>query len=146
MNKSKSSKTLIERYPPSRSCSCEICLGYCKRPGWWTVHEATKVINAGYANRMMLEIAPELTFGVLSPAFKGNESSIALNLYSRNSCNFLNHNLCELYSTGLMPLECRFCHHNRPGQGNICHLDIEKDWNTPMGQALVQRWIFIVKL
>jgi hypothetical protein len=146
VNKYKKPKALIEKYPKSESCNCEICLGYCRRPGWWTVREAAKAINAGYAGRMMLEISPEMTFGVLSPAFNGNEGKIAINIYSRNGCNFLKHNLCELYSTNLMPLECRFCHHGRVGLGQKCHLDIEKDWKTPSGQALVKRWVSIVRL
>ena len=29
--------------------------------------------------------------------------------------------LCTLHSTGLLPLECRFCHHSRIGQGIKCH-------------------------
>jgi hypothetical protein len=63
--KTESRKTLLEKYFPSEPCSCEICLGYCARPGWWTVEQAA-AIEAGFDNRIMLEIAPELTFGVLS--------------------------------------------------------------------------------
>jgi hypothetical protein len=133
-------KTLKEKYPPSNPCSCDICLGYCRRPGWWTVEEAIKAISIGYANRMMLEIAPELSFGVLSPAFKGCEGGIALNIFAHQGCNFLKDNLCELHGTGSMPLECRFCHHERVGLGMQCHLDIEKDWNTLKGQALIKEW------
>jgi len=135
------SKSLNEKYPPSESCSCDICLGYCRRPGWWTVEEAEKAIRAGYANRMMLEISPEMTFGVLSPAFNGCEGGFALNIYAHSGCNFLKNNMCELYLTGLMPLECRFCHHERAGVGQKCHIDIEKKWNTSIGQALVARWL-----
>lgn len=133
-------RTLAEKYPPSEPCSCSICLGYCKRPGWWTVEEAERAIDGGYANRMMLEISPELTFGVLSPAFKGCEAGIALNIYASFGCNFLKDNLCELHGTGFQPLECRFCHHERTGLGEKCHLDIEKQWHTREGQALVIRW------
>lgn len=114
-------------------------MGYCQCPGWWTVEEAIKVIDAGYASRMMLEISPEMTFGVLAPAFRGNEGRIAINLYANNGCNFLNNNLCELHGTGYMPLECRFCHHERLGLGKNCHYDIEKDWKTPAGQTLVKK-------
>ena len=146
MSKRKKIKALNEKYPSSEPCSCTVCLGYCQRPGWWTVEEATKAIDVGYANRMMLEIAPEITFGVLSPAFRGNEGRIAVNQFARNGCNFLKHDLCELHGTGLMPLECRFCHHERIGLGKKCHYDIEKDWNTPKGQILVKKWITIVSL
>ena len=76
-------KTLPEKYPPSEPCACEICLCYCIRPGWWTVEEATLALEAGYGNRMMLEIAPELTFGVLSPAFKGCEKSFATHQFAK---------------------------------------------------------------
>ncbi|HEX2980297.1 MAG TPA: hypothetical protein VHO48_08540 [Anaerolineaceae bacterium] len=133
-------KTLAEKYPPSEPCGCEICLGYCVRPGWWTVAEAARAIAAGYAPRMMLEIAPERTFGVLSPAFKGCEGKLALNLYAKRGCTFLHNGLCELHGTGFQPLECRFCHHDRVGQGLRCHADLEKDWHTPAGQALVEEW------
>lgn len=89
----------------------------------------------------MLEIAPELTFGVLSPAFKGCERSIAADQFAQNKCTFLKNDRCELYGTGYQPLECRFCHHDRRGLGPKCHADLEKDWKTPAGQALVEAWI-----
>lgn len=135
------SSNLQEKYPASEPCSCEICLGYCRRPGWWTVEEAAAAIQAGYGHRMMLEIAPELSFGVLSPAFKGCERSIASNPFAGRGCTFLRQGLCELHGTGHQPLECRFCHHERRGLGLRCHHDLEKDWKTPAGQALVKAWI-----
>jgi hypothetical protein len=136
----KRKKTLADKYPPSEPCACEICLAYCVRPGWWTVREAAGALNAGYAGRMMLEVSPERTFGVLSPAFKGCEGAFALNTHARRGCNFLKDNRCELYGTGFQPLECRFCHHDRPGLGPRCHTAIEKDWLTPAGRALVAGW------
>ena len=132
---------LFKRYPPSEPCNCEVCVGYCMRPGWWTVREATRTMQAGYGDRMMLEISPELTFGVLSPAFKGCEGACATNQFAKNGCTFLKNSRCELYGTGHQPLECRFCHHDRPGLGSQCHADLERDWNTPAGQALVLMWI-----
>jgi hypothetical protein len=134
-------KSLKERFPPSRPCSCEICRAYCTRPGWWTVEEAYQAIKAGYGHRMMLEIAPEMTFGVLSPAFKGCECNFALQIYAKNGCNFLHNGLCELHGTGYEPLECLYCHHSRKGLGQKCHQAIEEDWNRPAGQVLVKTWI-----
>jgi hypothetical protein len=98
-------KSLAEKYLPSQPYSCVICLNYCLRPGWWTVEEAAKAIQAGYARRMMLE-----------------------------------EKLCELHGTGFLPLECRYCHHDRQGLGVKCHADLEKDWNTPAGRSLVVGW------
>jgi len=133
-------QTLSEKYPPSEPCACEVCLGYCARPGWWTVAEAEHALEAGYGPRMMLEMAPDRSFAVLSPAFKGNERAFAKQLFADQGCTFLVDGLCQLHGTGIQPLECRFCHHNRPGQGPLCHADIERDWNTPAGVALVVKW------
>ncbi len=144
--KSKLKRTLAEKYPPSEPCTCDTCLGYCARPGWWTVEEAKRALEAGYGNRMMLEVAPELTFGVLSPAFKGCERSFATNQSAQNGCTFLKNERCELHGTGYQPLECRFCHHARCGWGKNCHADLETDWKTPAGQTLVNRWIQQVSL
>jgi hypothetical protein len=136
----KGHQQLQSKYPPSEPCSCDICKSYCSRPGWWTVYEAEHAIEAGYAHRMMLEMAPEGTFSVLSPAFKGNEVNFALEIFSTQGCTFFNDGLCELFGTGHEPLECRFCHHDRPGQGIKCHSDIEKQWNTPEAKRLIVRW------
>jgi hypothetical protein len=138
--KPKKAKTLIEKYPPSEPCTCEVCVGYCARPGWWTVVEADRAIEMGYAGRMMLEMSPDRSFGVLSPAFRGCEADFARELYARRGCTFLQNGLCELYGSDLQPLECRFCHHDRPGLGAKCHADIEKDWRTAAGTSLVVRW------
>lgn len=141
MKRKKKHRPLKERYPPSEPCSCEICKSYCIRPGWWTVEEAAQAIKAGYGPRMMLEISPEMTFGVLSPAFKGCEGNYALQKYANNGCNFLRDSLCELHGTGCEPLECLYCHHLRKGLGRKCHAAIEKDWQSTAGQALIHNWI-----
>ena len=133
-------KRLAEKYPPSEPCSCPVCVSYCRRPGWWTVAEAASAIEAGYAGRMMLEISPDRSHGVLSPAFKGCELQFASEGFAAQGCTFLKDGLCELHGSGLMPLECHFCHHDRPGQGPRCHADIGKDWNTAAGRALVVHW------
>jgi hypothetical protein len=109
------------------------------------VEQAAHAIDAGLGGRMMLEVAPELTFGVLSPAFKGCERSVAINQFAKNGCTFLNNDRCELFGTGHQPLECRFCHHERRGLGPKCHADLEKDWHTPAGQTLVNKWLQSLK-
>jgi hypothetical protein len=131
---------LINKYPPSPACACDICLTYCARPGWWTVSEATQVLNAGYAKSMMLEISPDRTFGVLSPAFKNNGGFFALAEFAKQGCVFFINDQCGLHGTDLQPLECRFCHHDRPGQGPLCHAEIAQNWDSPAGRALVLRW------
>jgi hypothetical protein len=142
--RSRHKHSLSKKYRPSELCPCEICVGYCMRPGWWSVAEAARAMEAGYGPRMMLEMSPELTFGVLSPAFKGCEGDLAINLFSQNGCTFLRDTHCELYGTGYQPLECRFCHHERKGLGLQCHEDLESDWHTSVGQTLVLRWVKIM--
>lgn len=132
--------TLVERYPPSPPCACDTCVAYCQRPGWWTVEEATSAIAAGFGPRMMLEMSPDRSFGVLSPAFAGNEGDFALDRHKSRGCTFLKENRCELHHTGLEPLECRFSHHDRTGQGPDCHAAIGHDWDSDAGRALVTRW------
>lgn len=94
---------------------------------------------------MMLEISPEMTFGVLSPAFRGCEGNYALDFFKNTGCTFFINKLCELHGTGHQPLECRFCHHARKGLGTKCHADIEKEWNTQEGQRVVRKWIAITE-
>jgi hypothetical protein len=105
------------------------------------VEEASRAIDLGYGDRMMLEVSPEMTFGVISPAFKGAEKNFALQEHSANGCTFLKDSLCELFETSVQPLECRFCHHDRIGLGKKCHDALEKDWNTHAGQKVVKKWI-----
>jgi hypothetical protein len=131
---------LARKFPPSEPCACPVCVGYCARPGWWTVREAGMALNAGFGARMMLEIAPDRAFGVLSPAFKGCEGHLGLQKFSTAGCTFFLDERCELFASGFQPLECRFCHHDRPGQGKACHAAIEKDWDSPAGHTLVARW------
>jgi Fe-S-cluster containining protein len=132
---------LLQKFPPSEPCNCEICLAYCARPGWWTVEQAAKAIESGYASRIMLEISPEQDFCVLSPAFKGCESQLVNYSHILRGCTFLQNNLCELYGTGFQPLECRFCHHLRRGLGSQCHAALETEWKSDLGRGLVETWL-----
>jgi hypothetical protein len=105
------------------------------------VKEAQAALDAGLGPRMMLELSPDRRSAVLSPAFKGNESTYAYAEFADRGCTFLrSDSRCELHGTGSQPLECRFCHHDRRGEGPKCHRDLEKDWNSHAGRRLVERW------
>jgi len=80
---------------------------------------------------------------VLSPAFKGCETCFATNECAANGCTFLIGEKCELHGTGYQPLECRYCHHTRVGQGLHCHTDLENDWHSRQGQRLIGQWCAI---
>jgi hypothetical protein len=136
----KREKTLAEKYPPSEPCSCEVCVEYCVRPGWWTVQEASTAMDAGYAKRMMLELSPERNFAVVSPAFRGCEGTFAFERYRTHGCTFHENDRCLLHDAGLKPLECRFCHHSRAGMEPACHADLERNWHSPAGHVVVAHW------
>jgi hypothetical protein len=134
-------RSLEERFPPSEPCGCDFCTACCKRPGWWTVAQASRALSAGYGGRMMLEVSPDFRFGVLSPAFRGCEGNFALQEFAGAGCTFLKRGRCFLHGTGFEPLECLFCHHERIGQGAVCHRALEEDWHSAAGQKLVAKWI-----
>ncbi len=137
---------LYHRFPPSESCSCAICMAYCERPGWPLVEEARLAMQAGLFRRYMLEFAPDLSFAILAPAFRGNEAQFALQRFAHAGCTFLTEKGCAIFDTPYRPLECRFCHHDRIGKGLACHLAIAKDWNTSKGKRTVNRWLEMVGL
>ncbi len=69
---------------------------------------------------------PNGLFAVLSPAFKSCEGGFALQSAAEKGCSFLLPDKnCELHATPFLPLECAFCHHERVGQGRLCHADLE---------------------
>ncbi|MBN1983004.1 MAG: hypothetical protein JW795_15840 [Chitinivibrionales bacterium] len=92
---------------------------------------------------MMVEASPEFSFGVLSPSFKGNEGGFARAEFATNGCTFLKDLKCELFGTGVQPLECRYCHHERRNQGPECHTAIEKEWYSQQGQKVIVEWFKI---
>ena len=140
MKRKKVIRLLSERFPPSDPCECDICRSYCVRPGWWTVEEAARALAAGYGNRMMLELSPDRSYGVLSPAFAGCEGAFAMQEFAKNGCNFYRQGLCGLYGTGFEPLECRYCHHEREGMGLVCHDAIAQQWRAE-GHEVVRAWL-----
>ncbi len=132
---------LHKKYPPSPPCGCDICRAFCRRPGWWSVAQAAAALRGGLGKRMMLEVAPERTYAVLSPAFRGCEGKLATQTYANQGCTFLREDdSCELHASPYLPLECAFCHHERAGLGKQCHADLRADWRTPEGRQLVRVW------
>lgn len=57
----------IASFQTSPPCTCQVCVSYCQCPGWWTVAQAARAIEAGYASRMMLK---------MSPSGSGKEASV----------------------------------------------------------------------
>ena len=129
-------RSLVEKYPPSAQCSCAICISYCRRPGWWTVEEAAAARQAGDGDSMVLEVGPGNAFRFLSPPFSGNEVVFTAKEVAGQDYTFLENERCQLYVTSHQPLECPFCHHDRPGQGTSGYRDVGKQWSSPAERAL----------
>jgi len=94
---------------------------------------------------MMLEVAPDFSFAVLSPAFKGCEGYIAINEFASAGCIFYSGGLCEIHASDIQPLECRVCHHESQGMGPKIHRELENEWNTKKGQKVVINWMKEIK-
>jgi len=77
---------------------------------------------------------------------KGAVFHFALQEYVRSGCTFLRRGLCALHGMGFEPLKCLFCHHDRIGQGSVCHSALEADWDSAAGWRLVSGWIARVGL
>ncbi|MEZ4627471.1 MAG: hypothetical protein R2912_05105 [Eubacteriales bacterium] len=59
----------------------------------------------------------------------------------QNGCTFYAGGLCALFDSGFSPLECRFCHHDRQGQGAACHAALEKEPAARSGgSGVIKRW------
>jgi len=135
-----------DRFPPSPACSCHQCRAFCSRPCWPLIEEASEAIVAGLASCLMVAFSPDLSYGILSPAFRGNESHHALQVFASAGCTFLNQSGCKIFDTHYRPLECRYCHHDRMGLGLSCHLSIAKNWNISKGKRTVHHWLEMVEL
>ncbi len=138
--------------PDSEPCSCILCVDACEsRPGWPTPEEAKLLIDAGHANRLMLEwwdADEELPYiEILSPASSGRGGikapSTPLFSYGRLNwrCVFLKDGKCELFGQPGRPIECRaYYHTDSDKKTNRLHKEVAKAWNTEEARELVQTW------
>lgn len=114
--------------------------------------EAERLLDAGYANRLMLdwfdredgrhELGEEIH--VLCGASPGREQSRAPQRPPFGSCTFLNaEKKCELHALSLKPIEGRVAdcqqRHNSV-ERSIRRSVIVPAWDTEHGRAIVERW------
>ena len=114
-----------------------------RRPCWPTPEDAQQIIDAGSADRLMLDwwfdTAAEKTVYVLTPAIVGRESGQAPAIPS-GRCTFLDgQGLCQLHTPGLKPTEGKqaLCEGRTP-EG--LHERIAGAWDTSEGRDLIDRW------
>lgn len=147
------------------TCTCDTCKGMCEhRPCWPTPDGAEALIEAGYAERLMLDKYIDLDYsqsewgesyfiGVLCPASEGHEGRDAPGTFwgDYKGCVFhTGEGLCELHDAGLKPLEGRIarCTDSMSEEVEAAHLheyraarrNIRNQWDTERGRELVRRW------
>lgn len=129
---------------PEASCTCASCVNACQtNPGWFAPNDAKRALDAGLANRIMLDWwsdSPEDIF-ILAPAARGCEGSMAPDMpmsiffigsWCKGRCTFLNKkNRCDIHDSGHKPHQCRTFASNET---------MRDMWNTKKGRALVARW------
>lgn len=124
------------------NCNCDVCKAMCRRPCWGTPAEMTKLIDARYGHRLMLDYWEGYDrIYLICPAEKGREGMRA-RPFPLGGCVFqLENGFCELHVMGLKPKEGREAFHDLPeGAGYKLHRDIAEAWDTPVGRILVRRW------
>lgn len=146
-----------------QSCKCKKCVKACEtRPCWGTPEDAQKLIDAGYADRLMddywvAEIGKP-NIHLLCPAVEGYEGGPAPEpasfmdaLFAHNmfgTCTFLTmYGECELHDKKLKPLEGRrawLCKEPRD-KAYERHRRCAMKWDNEEAQALVKRWRKLVK-
>ena len=123
------------------SCMCDECKQMCQRPCWPTPEEAKKLIDAGYASRLMEDYwyRSEGDIKILCPALKGYENRFTP-FWPIGQCTFQDENgMCELHDKGLKPLEGResLCHDRTPEN---LRDKIVAIWDSSEAQKLVEEW------
>ena len=126
------------------SCSCSECQAMCqRRPCWPTPADAQRLIEAGYADSLMLDWCfdreQSKTICLLTPAIHGREAGEAP-AHPSGPCTFLDEqNLCRLHDLNLKPTEGQLalCHDRTPAG---LHEQIGQAWDCDAGRALVDQW------
>ena len=144
----------ISRFKPSAPCSCKTCKGMCKRACWPTPQEAARLLDAGYANKLMLDAwiggfdNDHKDCYLVCPATPGFGGRWAPGLGDdfdwfgaglRGGCVMHGSDgLCELHDKGLKPFEGRVAHHSKDVPR--LHEAVARTWYSNEGRAVVQRF------
>lgn len=130
-------------------CACDLCVSMCTAPCCGSVEDIEKIIDAGYAHRIMFDNLPTCRGSdeILKPALKGYEGKRApWAVKSRKGCTFWDENgRCELHNKNLKPVLGRVAIHGYPIDYHEQFGEISKeDWESERGKELISKWKKIV--
>ncbi len=129
-------------------CDCEKCSLMCRSPCCGSVEDMEKLIDAGYADRLMFDDLPSMNDcgDFLKPALKGYEGKQSpFQTGSEEGCTFWKEGKCELHISGLKPIQGKIAHHDRQTWYYDDYAAISKeDWESERGLAVIERWKKIV--
>lgn len=147
----------IANFKPSAPCSCRVCKDMCNRACWPTPDEAAALIDAGYIDKLMLDVWVGGFDGdykdcyIVCPATPGHAGGWAPGLgpdasfadffgYGlQNGCVMqTSKGLCSLHDKGLKPIEGRVAHHGKDSVN--LHEAVARTWNNDKGRAVVRRF------
>ena len=114
------------------------------RPCWGTPEEARKIIEAGFADKMMHDywVGDNIDGGdipVICGATPGKEGQMA-GLFPDGKCSLLDkNNRCILHDLNLKPIEGRkaSCQRNLPKQ---FHEEVAMLWRGEIGYEVLELW------
>jgi hypothetical protein len=138
-----------------KACACDICVSMCNRPCWPTPAEAERLLDGGYAARLMADWwsgeddQPIYILCGANPGYEGREAAeVSIFDYFlgtaplAHGCSFFDaeSKRCVLHEGGLKPIEGRLVDHDWPGKNNELHEAVAATWDTAEGRAAVERW------
>lgn len=110
-------------------CDCDRCSSMCHAPCCGTPEDIKRLIENGYASRLMLDDLPGGA-DMIKPALKGYEGKESpWEVASRAGCTFWKEGKCELHSLGLKPL-----------QGKASHHDLDDEEIEKIGEYINSTW------
>lgn len=146
-------KQIRKKWPATLPCSCDRCVSYCQRPGWFLPDEIRSLAaHLGLTVKELFdqylvvdwwggtgkEGIPEGTdIGILSPGKPhehGQLASLGFGVHPAD-CIFLKEGKCSIHA--VKPQECRNARHDvEPAKGQ--HVAIAKAWQREEGRELLR--------
>lgn len=132
----------LNLYP--QSCDCQYCQRMCRSPCNGSVEDMEKLIDAGYAKRLMFDDLPsqEMNGAIIKPALKGYEGKQSpWETSSERGCTFWKKGKCELHDSGLKPWQGKIAIHDNTTNyyGEFAKL-LDEDYASERGKALIECW------